>query len=312
MKLLTALLTAGLALGTVVAAPSAAAAPAQCQYVARNLPLPAGATGSRIWSSSSDDKLVLGEVYGVSHQHGVIWRDGKIWQVVHAPDMIRVNPRAVNKNGVVVGSMSDTRSTTAFRMLIGRYFKLHTEPGYESTAYAINDNGDIAGSVFPSGGGERTAVVWERDKPGYTVIGPGQAIIVTADRKALTNEGLLFDLNTKTSVSLGAREPFSLDNGRIFGWGFGSIPEWNTSGQLVARYDLGVQGLGVNNHNTLFGGYGPTRIDPGLWRNGTWTAIQADKMPDPWGYGDISDDEVITGNYRTDHGDFAAQWFCAP
>lgn len=112
-RLYTALLAAGLGLGTVVAAPSAAAAPTQCQYVARDLPLPAGATGSRVWSSSSDDKLVLGEVYGITNQHGVIWRDGKIWQVVYAPDLIRVDPMAVNKNGVVVGAMSDTRSTTA-------------------------------------------------------------------------------------------------------------------------------------------------------------------------------------------------------
>ncbi|SMD20932.1 hypothetical protein [Kibdelosporangium aridum] len=313
-RLCTVLLAAGLGLGTVVAAPSAAAAPTQCQYVARDLPIPAGATGAEVIASSSDDKLLVGEVYGDPELQAVVWRNGEIYQVMKSPYPPRMTPRGINKNGVIVGWMDDLRSYTAYRQLIGRYFKLHTEPGDHSIATAVNDNGDVAGAIFPIDGPDvRTAVVWERDKPGYTVVGPGQAVLVTNDRKVLTNEGLLFDLNTKTSVSLGAREPFSLDNGRIFGWGFGSIPEWNTSGQLVAIYDLGVQGLGVNNHNTLFGSFGPSTVNPGLWRNGTWTAIQADKLPITSGYGDISDDEVITGNYRATSGDrVAAQWFCAP
>ncbi|MFC0109152.1 hypothetical protein [Kibdelosporangium aridum] len=96
-RLCTVLLAAGLGLGTVVAAPSAAAAPTQCQYVARDLPIPAGTTGARVIASSSDDKLLIGEVYGNPEVHGVVWRNGEIYQVMKSPYPPRMTPRGINK-----------------------------------------------------------------------------------------------------------------------------------------------------------------------------------------------------------------------
>ncbi len=254
-------------------------------------------------ASSSDDRLVLGSYSAQGNQHAVLWRNGAIHQVLPSPPNTIVSPTGVNKHGVVVGQVAGN-GLRAYRQLLGRFFTLYTTPGDHSYATAINDNGDIAGGLMSvSDPAQLTAVVWERDKPEYTVVGDGTAVLVTTDRKVLTDKGILFDLATRTSVDLAATAPFVLDNERIFGWGFGSLPEWNTRGQLVATYDLGVEALGVNSHNTLFGG----------WRNGTWTPIQADKLPLTYGYGDVTDDEVLIGNHEGIRGLMtAAQWFCAP
>ncbi|WP_125726984.1 hypothetical protein [Kibdelosporangium aridum] len=312
MKLLTALVTAGLGLATVVA-PSAAAAPTQCQYVARDLPIPSGADRASAVASSSDDRLVLGSYSAQGNQHAVLWRNGAIHQVLPSPPNTIVSPTGVNKHGVVVGQVAGN-GLRAYRQLLGRFFTLYTTPGHHSYATAINDNGDIAGGLMSvSDPAQLTAVVWERDKPGLTVVGSGQAVLITNDRKVLTDNGTLFDLATGTSVNLNASSPFVLDNERIFGWGHESIPEWDTRGQRVANYDLGVEPLGVNSHNTLFGGYGPNPVIPGLWRGGVWTPIQADKLPLTYGYGDVTDDEVLVGNHEGIRGLMtAAQWFCAP
>ncbi|MBP2320341.1 hypothetical protein JOF56_000726 [Kibdelosporangium banguiense] len=67
----------------------------------------------------------------------------------------------------------------------------------------------------------------------------------------------------------------------------------------------------MNSHGTLFGGFGTGSWVPGLWRNGEWTAIQADKQPATYPFGDVTDDEVLIGNYRVGSDQRAARWFCA-
>ncbi|ONI76222.1 hypothetical protein ALI144C_36760 [Actinosynnema sp. ALI-1.44] len=319
----TAVLTVSLGLGTVVSGPQAVAAPATapCQYVAADLPLPAGAYSATLVAGTADSRLLLGELSGWTVS-GVIWQDGTILRSMPGVPDSRVYPTGINNDAVVVGHVqkNNTNVHAAFRLTgENTYTYLTTPAGHGSWARAVNDAGDIAGEIYSPSGGFPTPVVWEAGKPGYTTI-PGQslAIAISPDRKVLTREGLVYDLNTGTSLQLPLGSSYSmLDGNRIFGAGYSNgyeITEWTALGQQVGVYAGGRTPKGVNKQNTVFAGFGQ-EIDPvaGLWTNGGWAAVQADKLPQvSWEYADITDDGVLLGNYRTSSGLHAASWVCAP
>jgi hypothetical protein len=298
-------------LGPVVGT-SAATAAVQCQYIAQDLPLPSGASIAEAVASTNDNTRILGEMQTDEGPRGVIWQNGAAQPMAAPTRDVFVLPADINSSGVVVGAEQGLfGNQVAFRYVNGQYELLFTGPNEDSMARGINDNGDIVGLVYNRSSHARSAVVWPAGQAGYQVIGSGDAIAVSENRKVLTADGLLFTIADGSRVRLNAREPFVLDNERIFGWGFTSIPEWDLNGRVVRYYDRGVEPLGVNNHGALFGGFGIGSWVAGVWRDGVWTAVQSDKKPMTHPFGDITDDDVLIGNYRDgNNNDHAARWFC--
>lgn len=306
---------------SVVAAPQTAAA-AACRYVVQDLPVPAGTIYARTTGSSTNNSRIVGTFGLEENERGVLWVDGAL-QVMTPPDssMTTVVPWAVNNTGVVAGRHeislgSEGTRYRAFRYENGAYEFLQTEPGEQSSAWGINDAGDVVGQVWTeSDPNARTVVMWPRGEARRSY-GEGMAVGVNAQRKIVmttTWSAWVVDADTGAKTELpGGRQPIVFDNDRVLHYervrvGVYRIAEWDLNGVRVGAYASGREPLGKDVSGTMFGGFGPTDV-PSLWRQGGRTDVVADRLPDTDFYGDITDDATLIGSYRIDNTAYPARW----
>ncbi len=307
---------------SVVAAPQTAAA-AACRYVVQDLPVPAGTIYARTTGSSTNNSRIVGTFGLEENERGVLWVDGAL-QVMTPPDssMTTVVPWAVNNTGVVAGRHeislgSEGTRYRAFRYENGAYEFLQTEPGEQSSAWGINDAGDVVGQVWtesdpnaPHGrdvAARRGSQVLRRghgrrrqrpaeDRHDDHLVGVGSSTPTRAPRPSCP-VGVSRSSSTTTGFC-------SYERVRV---GVYRIAEWDLNGVRVGAYASGREPLGKDVSGTMFGGFGPTDV-PSLWRQGGRTDVVADRLPDTDFYGDITDDATLIGSYRIDNTAYPARW----
>ena len=314
-----------LVLASAVAAPHAAADP--CRWVAHDLPVPAGATNVVAVASSSDNSLILGR-HGY---RGVVWWNGDLWQMDQPPNPASTNvvPWDINNSAVVVGGLESYPAgggidRRAFRYQYGQYEMLHTEPGEQSVALGVNDAGDIVGEVWREPNiGWRTVVVWPANGP-RKAFERGEAVGVSSDRKvvgwtrlATDLIGWVIDIDTGTKTTFQAPiRPMTLDNDRILysepiSGGGTQIVEQALDGRRVATFAEGNKVFGKTSSGTVFGAV--TSGTATLWQRGTHYAVDAEKMPSWFYFGEVTDGGALIGTYEASEDTrYPARWFwCA-
>lgn len=304
---------------SIVAAPQTAAA-AACRYIVQDLPVPAGgyvqATGS-----STDNSRIVATVGLDEDKYGVLWVNGALHMMTPSGSPTTgVFAWAINNTGVVAGRHEVSLGSQgtlykAFRYENGAYEFLQTEPGEQSSAWGINDAGDVVGQVWrESDPNVRTVVMWSRDGARKSY-GEGMAIGINAQRKIVmttTWSAWVVDADTGAKIELpGGRHPIVFDNDRVLHYerirpGVLQIAEWDLNGARVGAYAGGRLPHGKNSSGTLFGTFGA--ITPSLWNKSVRTSIVADKLPDPDYYGDVTDAATLIGSYDEGAGPRPAQW----
>ncbi|MFS8097093.1 hypothetical protein LFM09_08110 [Lentzea alba] len=308
-----------------VAAPHAAAE--ACRWIAHDLPVPPGAKNVEIRASSGDNTLIV----GWHGYRGLVWWNGDLWQMDEPPHGASTNviPWGINNSAVVVGGLEtypdggglDRR---AFRYQYGQYQLLQTASDEQSVALGVNDNGDVVGEVWKEPNIDwRTVVVWPANGPRKD-FERGDAVGISSDGKVVANTrlagdriGWVKDINTGVKTTFqGPFRPMRLDNDRILysegiSGGGDRIVEQGLDGQRVATYADGTHVFGRTSSGTVFGAVSSGVAH--LWQWGTHYAVDAEKLPSAWYYGDVTDGGGLVGTYMdADGGRHPARWFwCA-
>ncbi|MFS8097098.1 DUF3466 family protein [Lentzea alba] len=310
------------ALASAVAAPQAAAAET-CQYRAQDLPLPEGVRWAVAKASSDDNRLILGTTRPDAVDRGIVWRDGELEPLVPPPAGTgNVSVKDINNNGVVVGAMDvidedGELNSRAFRYQNGQYELLPVEKGERSSASGVNDAGDIVGQVWRLGT-TTSATMWPVDGPRTTTHHEAEPIGITSDRKVVVRRthsspaiGWVVDLATGVTTPLPGEYPaVVVDNDRIIQADAGTIVELDLSGHRVATHEDGTGAWGKNSTGTMFGRKYDTSglSETILWQQGNRELVETEQLPDPFYYGDVTDDGVLIGTHA-DWQPRPARWF---
>jgi hypothetical protein len=314
-------------LGIALAVSSASAgnavtAAAACQWTGQDLPLVSSTNFSRVVAVSKNE-LILGETFS----QGLVWQHGQIRNaLIPNTPTVKYVPRGINSAASVVGwkevFSGGDYTYQAFKYAADprtdrRVYLLLPTPADElSFAVGINDSGEVVGHVAKKATPDvRRVVVWPANgTSAYREVGPGNAIGIGADGTVLTSEGALVGRDGSQHLVSASGDGLIIDDQRVFGPQFtGSgvqIVEWDLTGRQVRVIPGGIDPIGANTQGTFFGTHG-AGISPGVYRDGAWTDIQADKLPRGGTKGDITDNDTLIANYRDGDGnDHAAQWTC--
>lgn len=306
----TATLLSALVLASVGAAPQAVAA--TCQYNRQDLPVPAGSGHVSTMGSSTNNSRIAGLVMKGQFGRGAYWINSALREMPPSPlsASYHVIPSGINNTSVVAGyeQRDGERTKKAFRYENGAYQYLETDPGQSSTAYAINDTGDVIGLQF-YGISEYYGDVylWPRTGP-RKLVSSGKPIGITADRKVVVQRVVttdVIDTDTGSVVEIPGRAAWVvLDNDRVLvseyadqvGW---EMREYDLAGTKVATHSGGAKPFGRNGSGTVFGGYpGRTGANlPALWRKTGRTDVVADFLPSDSSYSDVTDAATLIGTY---------------
>lgn len=188
-----------------VAAADGAAATFSCAAAA--LPNPSGESSSS-GIAVNDSGTVIGSTIGAEFlSHGAIWQNGV------ATDLGHFRPAAINQRGLVVGVEQGPDSFDhAMILRNGVLTPLPENGGQGSSAFAVNNRGDVVGTLLIDGA--EHAVLWPA--------GRFDAMVV-------------LDTSTARTFATGVD-----DDGFIIGADSGAIPTsfvWRTDGSLVRTYD---------------------------------------------------------------------------
>ncbi|MBS1812766.1 MAG: DUF3466 family protein [Acidobacteria bacterium] len=227
----------------------------------------------------------VGQVVGTATNLGSTTPHAFLWQNGTLTDIGIFNPRAINKAGEVVGTMSVKRNNTewfdhACRWKNNTLTDLGTLSGDHSHAFSINDNGLIIGDSIFSSDGKPRAVLWQNgiaNNLGTLGGGKGQAyalnnlgqIVGNADNASNATHGFLFKLNASGGVSerndLGARSsPYSYayavnnkgqvvgTNGHAFLWQNGVMTDLNSLLPMGSDWVL-TAATGINDSGQIVG-----------------------------------------------------------
>lgn len=316
-----AVLVGGLMFTSGAAAPQAVADP--CRWIAHDLPLPSSSTHARTNGSSENNRFIVGKATIRNYlDAGLIWDNGALSVMPSAGSpSAGVYPKDVNNSGVVVGRHDfvglDARFA-AFRYRNGAYEMLETPVGHSSQAIAINNGGDILGEVWINGRPDsHRVVVWPSSGPVKSFL-YGEPIGISDDRRLVQlpqrdPTAYVIDIESGFQTELpGGLSPMVLDNDRVLHYSSGGLAEWTMDGERVATWAGGVRPYGrTSSGHVVFG------TDLGgnamLWQWGIRYAVDSEKQPSSFYYGDISDEGALIGTYenpdRTSH---PARWFwCA-
>jgi uncharacterized membrane protein len=260
----------------------------QCSWKEYELPLPAGATSSRVYGVSTNGTFFIGNV----DDKPARWRGGRVEQL----GLAFGKPTAlwdVNTAGTSVGYIPiSTGEAYAVVHRAGRYEYLPVPAGTTiSEAKTINNKGDIAGSAV---WGSRThAVLWPASAPGtvqeinvggaydssaaYRVDDQGRVLIWATgpgvdDGLVWSPDGTITRLPKLTPNAIA--QPNGFRNGRVagptFDFGASDYPslEWNLRGGQVTtlRINESPRTMFVDSGNTTVGVFNDGDI--GFWRHG--------------------------------------------
>lgn len=170
----------------VAAGAPAAAAPAAAFCKPEYLPVPPDTVQSGVSGGDLSGRYVVGSALvnpgGAPSKVHLIWKTGK-------PSVVTLPYRDaglsdVNRSGVAVGTGTDAQGRWhAFMLVDGGVKELPSpDPAYETRAIAINDRGDVAGTIYQAGTDwiER-AVRWPADNPGTVEEVPVEGTVSVAD-----------------------------------------------------------------------------------------------------------------------------------
>ncbi|MCP2242110.1 hypothetical protein [Lentzea aerocolonigenes] len=308
---------------SVIAAPQAVAA--ECQYNRQDLPLPAGATYVHTEGSSTNNSRIVGSYTDVNANRALLWVNSTLRVLPPAVyPAFDVFPEAVNNTSVVVGRQETRRPagalSKAFRFENGAYEFLETGADEHSSAFGVNDAGDVVGTVWTDAAPSvRTVVVWPRNGTRKS-FGVGQAVGINAQRKIVMigdGSGWVVDTDTGARIELpGARHPVVFDNDRVLNYEYlpeearGQITEWDLAGVRVGAHRGGYQPYGRNGSGTVFGTLEPSLGGtPTLWRTTSRSPVVADRLPSDYFYAEITDAATLIGTYRdADNSTHPARW----
>lgn len=320
------LVTAGL-LGFSLLVPGTTAQAATC--VSADLPLPAGFTNGSVSGSDGTSGRLVGGVWTDtdSRRHGVVWENGTPRLLGQAPFGDSTFLGDVNSSGVAIGSASDLDFSVPLRYQDGAFTALPSPAGAtEVGADAVNNAGTIVGGG--RNGGPRQVFVWRGGNNPEVLEVPGQAAIQDIDESGRIVTSTTTGPRSFAWSVAGVRAelaPFQagwwvsardIRAGRIVGLsgdgnGASAAVQWEVDGRIVRTFPGAVDALDINAEGTVLGVYEVGR-QPALWVDGQLATV----LPTPTNAvsvsaGEITDDGVVTGNYRTgDNHLIPTRWTC--
>lgn len=249
---------------TTAAAPSGSPSPAVAKGPAgctvSYLPVPPGyPKKSLVTGGDPTGRIQLGRVYPRGGARAVMWTDG-VPAVIDLPgedDSLY----DVNSSGLAVGSSIEGGRLVAWAYQNGRITRL---AGRDAAADAVNERGEIAGSV-----GEKP-VVWR------SMTGPPRPLSLPAGTE-IGNARDIDDDGTVVGAAGPKYQPNGIDDGRAYAWGPDGVPqtlrlpetapEGKPTGSAATAVRNGwVSGVVTVN---LDGGFA---IDSAVWNLGTGDA----------------------------------------
>lgn len=226
-----------------------------------------------------------GQIVGTATNLGNVTPHAFLWQNGTMTDIGAFNPKAINKAGDVVGTLSVKRNGVewfdhACLWKNNALTDLGVLNGDHSHAFGINDQGVIIGDALASSDGKPHAVIWQNGNvndlgtlggskgQAYAINNTGQ-IAGNADNASGATHGVLYKLNAVGSVSerndLGARtSPYSYayavnnkgqvvgTNGRAFLWQNGVMTDLNSLLPMASGWTL-IAATGINDDGQIVG-----------------------------------------------------------
>lgn len=316
----------------------AVAAPARvvdCAWQATALSLPGGQRGA---ATTTDDQGGIAGSTSVpgTAKHVVTWVDGDYTDYGTTEVPFGSTPADQNGSGTIVGTAGFVLPGTghvrqhAFQSNDGKLAKLPIPEGYEnSRAIAINEAGDITGTISEPGEAIRVAVRWPAAEPGTVTILPGMPpanaigpeavdedgaiLLVTPD-----NDGSLAIWRDGVVTALGGLPGLkylsgsAMSNGRVVGFGDYNGKKvsvyWDRDGKARVlpnssfnlsnahpQVQINSAGLIVGRIDEEHGGVDNDGTGYGVWDRGEWVSTFGDITADfP---ATIGDDGTVAG-YR--------------
>jgi len=295
-----AVVTAGLSI-PAVAAPAAAVerAPDPCKWAPDVLPIPENTFHGRVTAGAGE--WLAGMAGADGPNEAIRWRNGKADPLGPAFGL-DTTVTAVNKDGVVVGTVTTPDGTQhAFRHHNGRFERL-PESATTSTALDINEQGDIVGqdngrlAVWPAAGRPRFLDTPAKEAPyGRAAIDDdGTVVARTGEVTAGALQWRTYAWKPDgTRVPLPTGDVQDVSGGEVVGAtgnpdGVTTAASWHTTGMprpyvggstVVALNDEGVTvGTGKNAEPLLWDGLLPSPLPtPRGHTQGAVTALNADE-----------------------------------
>lgn len=213
--------------------PVAPATPVACQ--ASKLPAPAGVVGVTVEGVDPTGRYVVGNGTVGQDFRPIRWADGKAEAMPVGGSASR-QATAVNAEGVVVGLISDGKTSEVFRYENGGYTALQLPEGdmHPFPEPAINAGGDVVINVKPKGGGDSYAVVWESGSPSSTRLPLPEG----AQVHDITDDGTVVGAMYEDGQAVAGYAWDQQGNGRKL-----EVPDGQTAAAYAAQDDVAVGGL---------------------------------------------------------------------
>lgn len=264
---------------------------------------------SSIATAMNDRGAVVGRAQAADGTwHGFLWRSGAML------DLGLFSPRDINNHGQIVGTRDD--GSGAYRWVRGTF----TQLGSMSYPIAVNDRGDVVGSMN-AGNGQDVPVRWRRgnvravpldsvsDINNRSQIAGGEALPTGGFHASVWHRGRLTDLG---AAAFDRSNTYGInDKGWIIGWTYSADQfERGALWRQGKRTDLGTLGghltraVAINDRGAILATsqVADGNLHPALWKRGVLTDLTAAGVSADGDVVDLNNRGEIVASIRPEFG----------